>query len=140
MTIRKGLQLAAAALLCLLVGAGGLHDAQAQSVRERLRSVISRQGEVQSRLREVKQEQAEAASALSSARRKEQEARDRATTATAALGRRVAWKEAADAVAAGFAEALNLHLAPGALTPEERAWAEELQVERYTTDGWTFRI
>jgi len=81
MTIRKGLHIAAAALLCLLVGAGALHDAQAQSARQRLRSVVSRQDEVQGRLREIKEEQAEAASALSSARRKEQEARDRASAA-----------------------------------------------------------
>ncbi len=81
MTIRKGLHIAAAALLCLLVGAGALHDAQAQSARQRLRSVISRQSEVQGRLREIKEEQAEAASALSSARRREQEARDRAAAA-----------------------------------------------------------
>jgi len=81
MSMRKGLQIAVAALVCLLVGAGSLHDAQAQSVRQRLRSVISRQSEVERRLREIKQEQAEAASELASARRREQEARDRASAA-----------------------------------------------------------
>jgi lipoate-protein ligase A len=66
--------------------------------------------------------------------------RARATTVEQALGRPVTWEETADALAAGFAEAVNLHLEPGALTQEEHAWAEELRAERYTTDGWNHRI
>jgi len=64
----------------------------------------------------------------------------RATTIEAALGRPVTWDEGATALAAGFAEALNLHLEPGTLTGEERAWAEELRVEKYTTEGWTGHV
>jgi len=66
--------------------------------------------------------------------------RARATTVEEALGRPVTWDEAAEALAAGFAEALNLHLEPGQLTDEERAWADRLRVEKYATDEWTKRI
>jgi lipoate-protein ligase A len=64
----------------------------------------------------------------------------RATTVEETLGRRVIWDEAANALAAGFAEALNLRLEPGALTEEERAWAEQLRVQKYATDEWTRRV
>jgi lipoate-protein ligase A len=74
--------------------------------------------------------------------------RARATTVEEALGssgsaqdrRPVTWADAADAVAAGFAEALDLYLEPGTLTDEERAWAEELRTGRYATDDWTRRV
>ncbi|MEA3339669.1 MAG: biotin/lipoate A/B protein ligase family protein [Chloroflexota bacterium] len=66
--------------------------------------------------------------------------RARATTVAATLGRPVSWSEAADAVAAGFAGALNLRLEPGALTEDERAWAEELWAEKYATDEWTRKV
>ena len=66
--------------------------------------------------------------------------RARATTAEEALGRPVTWDEAADALAAGFAEPLNLHLKPGVLTDEERAWAEELRAEKYATEKWTEHV
>ena len=66
--------------------------------------------------------------------------RARATTVEEALGRPVTWDEAAEALAAGFAEALNLRLEPGTLTTEERAWAEELRAEKYATDEWTGRV
>jgi len=66
--------------------------------------------------------------------------RARATTVEEALGRTVAWEEAADALATGFAEALNLHLEPGALTDAERVWAEELRTDKYTTEAWTCRV
>jgi len=64
----------------------------------------------------------------------------RATTVEEALGRPVTWDEAADALAAGFAEALNLHLEPGTLTEEERVWADELRAEKYATNEWTSRV
>ena len=67
-------------------------------------------------------------------------ARARATAVEEPLGRLVTWDEATDALAEGFAEALNLRLEPGTLTAEERAWAEELQAEKSTTDEWTGRI
>jgi lipoate-protein ligase A len=74
--------------------------------------------------------------------------RARATTIEEALGsfgstrdkRAVTWDEAAGALAAGFAEALNLRLEPGVLTSEERAWAEKLRAEKYAADEWTRRI
>jgi lipoate-protein ligase A len=66
--------------------------------------------------------------------------RARATTVEEALGRWVTWDEAAEALAAGFAQALNLHLRPGTLTGQERRWAEELRAEKYDTEGWAERI
>ncbi|MBL7065851.1 MAG: lipoate--protein ligase family protein [Anaerolineae bacterium] len=66
--------------------------------------------------------------------------RTRATTVEEVLGRPITWDEAADALAAGFAEALNLRLEPGTLTDEERAWAQELRAERYATKEWTGRV
>jgi lipoate-protein ligase A len=74
--------------------------------------------------------------------------RARATTVEEALGsvgsaqdrRAVTWDEAADAMAAGFAQALELDLEPGALTDQEHAWAEELRTGRYATDDWTRRV
>ncbi len=64
----------------------------------------------------------------------------RATTVSAALGRRVTFEEVQEALAAGFAEALNLDLAPGHLTPEEEALAQELEQTVYATDAWTQRV
>jgi lipoate-protein ligase A len=66
--------------------------------------------------------------------------RARAITLEEALGHSATWEEAADAMAAGFAEVLNLHLEPGALTGEERAWAEEFRAKKYATDDWTHRV
>ena len=66
--------------------------------------------------------------------------RARAATVAETLGRTVTWSEVAGAVAAGFAEALNIHLEPGALTDEERAWVEKLRAEKYATDEWTHRV
>jgi len=74
--------------------------------------------------------------------------RARATTVEEALGffssagdrRTVTWGEAAEAVAAGFSEALNLHFETGTLTDEERAWARELRAAKYATDDWTSRV
>jgi len=66
--------------------------------------------------------------------------RARATTIREVLGRPVTWDEAADALAEGFASALNLRLEPDVLTDEERAWAEELRAEKYAADEWTRRV
>jgi lipoate-protein ligase A len=65
--------------------------------------------------------------------------RFRATTLHLALGRRVTFEEAADALAAGFAEALNLTLTPGELTPHERDLTARLRREKYADATWTFR-
>jgi lipoate-protein ligase A len=66
--------------------------------------------------------------------------RARATTVGRAVGRRVSWEEAADALAEGFAEALNLRLEAGGLTTGERAAARELRAEKYATRAWTTTI
>jgi lipoate-protein ligase A len=66
--------------------------------------------------------------------------RARAITVETALGKRISWDEAATTLAKGFAEALNLHLEPGALTEEERALAKRLRVEKYAMDAWTRRV
>jgi lipoate-protein ligase A len=66
--------------------------------------------------------------------------RARATTVSGAVDRHVDWEEAAEALARGFAEALNLRLEPGELTEEERARAEELRAEKYATREWATSI
>jgi lipoyl(octanoyl) transferase len=64
----------------------------------------------------------------------------RATTLSAVLGRDVSWDEAAAAMAAGFAAALNLTLVPAPLTDAETALADRLCAEKYATDAWNYRI
>ena len=61
----------------------------------------------------------------------------RATTVQETLGRAVSFAEAAAALAAGFAEALSLHLEPGELTASELAAAVELQRTVYASPEWT---
>jgi lipoate-protein ligase A len=64
----------------------------------------------------------------------------RATTLENALARQVPFAEAAQAMADGFAQALNVTLVPGALTPHEHALAAELRHERYGSEAWSARI
>lgn len=64
----------------------------------------------------------------------------RATTLGAVLGRAVSWDEAAAAMAAGFAEALNLTLTPAPLTPAEAKLADQLYADKYATATWNDRI
>jgi lipoate-protein ligase A len=66
--------------------------------------------------------------------------RARATTVGKAMSKQIWWDEAADALAAGFAEALHLRLEPGSLTEEEQATAERLRTEKYAMDTWTYRV
>jgi lipoate-protein ligase A len=66
--------------------------------------------------------------------------RARATTVERARGRAVTWGEAAQALAQGFAEMLNLRLAPAELTAGERAAARQLRQEKYATDDWITTI
>jgi lipoate-protein ligase A len=61
----------------------------------------------------------------------------RAVAVDEVLGRAVTCDEAAEALAAGFAEALSLVLEPGTLTRVERAQAQVLRAEKYATDQWT---
>jgi lipoate-protein ligase A len=63
--------------------------------------------------------------------------RARAAVVDEVLGRAVARDEAAEALAEGFAEALNLTLEPRTLTPEELARAQVLRAEKYGADQWT---
>ena len=57
----------------------------------------------------------------------------------AALGRCVPFADVAEALAAGFAEALNLNLVRGELTAGERALVADLRRSRYADTGWTHR-
>lgn len=65
--------------------------------------------------------------------------RARATTLESALARQVPFAEAAQAMADGFAQALNVTLVPGALTAHEHALASDLRHERYASLDWTAR-
>ena len=67
------------------------------------------------------------------------ELRRRAITLEEALGRAVPAREVAEALAQGFARALNLHLEPGKLTHQEQALARQLREEKYADDGWGFQ-
>jgi lipoate-protein ligase A len=64
----------------------------------------------------------------------------RACTLEQALGRVVPFDEAAQALAQGFANALNLRLEPGDLTDYERSLAGQLRREQYAHDAWNRRI
>jgi lipoate-protein ligase A len=66
--------------------------------------------------------------------------RARATTLESALARQVPFAEAAQAMADGFAQALNVTLVPGALTAHEHALAADLRRERYASRAWISRI
>ncbi len=65
--------------------------------------------------------------------------RQRALTLETALGRSVTFAEAAVAMAAGFAQALNLRLVRGDLTAAEWGAVERIRRVKYVDDGWTFR-
>lgn len=64
----------------------------------------------------------------------------RATTVRALLGREVAFREAAETMARGFAQALGIDLVPGDLGPEERTVAQGLVAEKYGNPEWTARL
>ncbi len=65
--------------------------------------------------------------------------RSRAAT-LADIGLTASWPEAADALSAGFAEALGLVFSEAELSPAERADAERLVVEKYGNPDWTGRV
>lgn len=65
---------------------------------------------------------------------------ERATTVQAICGRAVTWTEAAEAMAHGFAETLNLTWNASELNVEERAQAERLRAEKYATEAWNGRV
>jgi len=64
----------------------------------------------------------------------------RACTLEQALGRGVSFDEAVDALAKGFAGALDLRLEPGDLTQDERLRVERFRSERYANDDWNRRV
>lgn len=66
--------------------------------------------------------------------------RRRATTLATALGREVSFDEAAGAIAAGFAQALNLDLEEGQLSAFEFDRAAELRAEKYAAESWAQRL
>lgn len=63
----------------------------------------------------------------------------RATTVEELLGRQVRFREAAETMARGFAQALGIVLTPGDLGPDEIAAAEQLVAEKYGAETWTAR-
>jgi lipoate-protein ligase A len=66
--------------------------------------------------------------------------RARAATLESALGRTVAWDEAAAAMVEGFSTALNLTLTRGELAPEELDWVAEFRQAKYAAGAWTWRL
>jgi len=64
---------------------------------------------------------------------------NRATTVESALGRPVAWEEAAQAFTVSFRDVLNLDLQPSQLAPAEGARVEELVENKYAHPRWTER-
>jgi len=54
------------------------------------------------------------------------------------LGRQVTYQQLAEALVAGFGEALGLKLEAGQLTDAEENRAEQLHAEKYATDEWNF--
>ncbi len=67
------------------------------------------------------------------------ELRARAISLEEALGHTVSFEQAAQALAEGFAQALNLQLIPGQLTTAEQASAKQLRQEKYGNREWNFR-
>ncbi|MEZ4771304.1 MAG: biotin/lipoate A/B protein ligase family protein [Caldilineales bacterium] len=65
---------------------------------------------------------------------------NRATTVESVLGRPVGFEEAADAIRAGFAEALGIDLVSGSLTEEELTLARELERDVYGAPVWNERF
>ena len=63
-----------------------------------------------------------------------------ATTLEAELGRIVSFAEAAQSLAQGFAEVLNLALTPGELTAEETSLIDQLRATQYANDSWNKRV
>ncbi len=66
--------------------------------------------------------------------------RERALTVELALGRTVSFAEVVQAMAEGFARALNLRLEPGTVSPVEREMAVELRAHKYAHPDWTGRV
>ena len=52
------------------------------------------------------------------------------------LGREISYDELADALVAGFSQALTVELQAGELSDQEQARAEHLSVHKYGTEAW----
>ena len=63
-----------------------------------------------------------------------------ATTLEAETGQQVSFKSAADALAQGFAETLNLDLQPNGLSDSELQLVDELRLSKYANDSWNRRV
>ena len=66
--------------------------------------------------------------------------RQRATTVEVAIGRVIDFDAAAQSMAAGFSEILNLDLQLGELIDQECEWAAELRRDKYANNEWTYRL
>jgi lipoyl(octanoyl) transferase len=64
----------------------------------------------------------------------------RAATVAEVLGVEIDWRQAAEALAQGMAEVLNLALEEARLSPREAALAEKLRAEKYATAAWNERL
>jgi len=71
--------------------------------------------------------------------RQRRDLRRRAATLAEALGAPASFEQAAQALAEGFAQALNLTLEPGDLTAHERDLAAQIRRDRYAAPAWTAR-
>jgi len=65
-------------------------------------------------------------------------AEERVTTIRRELGRKVTFKEAAEALKAAFPKALDVKLVEGELSREEMELASRLRREKYSTKEWIF--
>ncbi|MFN8375762.1 MAG: biotin/lipoate A/B protein ligase family protein [Anaerolineae bacterium] len=63
----------------------------------------------------------------------------RALTLETALGYRVTWEEAAEAVIQGFQDTFDLELVDSALSPDEAEHAAQLTTEVFGHETWTFK-
>jgi lipoate-protein ligase A len=63
----------------------------------------------------------------------------RATTLEAVLGRIPAWREAAEAVGQGFAQALNVSFEAGGLAEYEQEQMSRLRADKYAAEAWNVR-
>jgi lipoyl(octanoyl) transferase len=64
----------------------------------------------------------------------------RAASAAEVLGCAPSWQAAAQALAAGFCDALNLRLEPGSLSAREHDLAAQLRREKYASQHWNARV
>jgi lipoate-protein ligase A len=65
---------------------------------------------------------------------------EKAINVTMIGGETVSWEKAAQAIAAGFEEALNVEFTAGKLTPSELNRAQNLMDEKYQNPSWTHRL